>query len=206
MLPAGGRPERGGQLVVRVQLGGGAVERGDLQLMPQLPDPEFRVRAGRVGLERPAGDVLAGPHPGLRQRRAGRDRGAGRGGIKAGHREHDAQHLVRALPGEQAPGNDGQQGVPRGQHPVQPVAVRRRHRPADHPLAQELPEQALAVQALQFPQPQARAGRHPGGQALPQAALVAGLRAGVSASNRAGLRRQHAHGKMTGQRSSCTGR
>ena len=38
------------------------------------------------------------------------------------------------------------------------------------PFRQELLQQALAVQALQFLQPQARAGRYPGRQGRPQAA------------------------------------
>jgi hypothetical protein len=89
--------------------------------------------------------------------------------VQAGHREYGAQDLVTALPGEQAAGDDSQQGVPSGQHPVRPVAVRRRgHRLPGHVPRQELLQQAPAVQALQFLQPQARAGRHPGGQPLPQ--------------------------------------
>ena len=204
VLPAGRHPERGGQLVIAVQGGGGPAGRGDLQPVPQLAGAQFRVGAGRVQLERSPRDVLAGPCPGLRQRRPGRHRGSRRDGIQAGHREHDAQHLAVALPGEQAPGGNGQQGVLRGQHPVQLVAVRRRRRRlAGNPLAQELLQQAPAVQALQFLQPQARAGRHPGGQARPQPVLFL---PGISISGWAGLRGRHAHGKMAGQRSSCPGR
>ena len=109
-----------------------------------------------------------------------------------------AQHLVIALPGEQAPGDDGQQRVLRGQHPVQLVAVRRRHRLADSAAAQQLLQQALAVQALQF-QPQARADA----TRPPSSARRRSSSSGISISGGAGLRRQHAHGKMAGQRSSC---
>src|SRR5579859_6106197 len=199
VLPAGGHPERGVQLVIGVQRGGSAVERGDLHPVPQLPGAQLRAGPGRVQLERPARDLLAGPRPGLRQRRPGRHRGARRDGIQARHGERGAQHLVIALPGEQAPGDQAQQGVLRGQHPVQPVVVRRRRRRlADGPFRQELLQQALAVQALQFLQPQARAGRHPGGQPRPQAARFL-LLPGISDGGGAGLRRRHAHGKMAGQ-------
>ena len=206
VLPAGGHPERGVQLVIGVQRGGSAVERGDLHPVPQLPDAQLRVRAGRVQLERPARDVLAGPRPGLRQRRAGRHRGARRDGIEARHGEHGAQHLVIALPGEQAPGDQASRVffAVSTRSSLWPCGAVTAASPMA-PSAQELLQQALAVQALQFLQPQARAGRHPGRQARPQAAPFR-LRPGISDGGGAGLRRRHTHGKMAGQRSSCPGR
>jgi hypothetical protein len=52
------------------QLHRGAVDRGDLQALPQQADPEVRVRDGRVQLEQALHDLLAEQLPGLGERAA----------------------------------------------------------------------------------------------------------------------------------------
>ena len=199
---AGGHPERLDERGAAEQRGGGAVEGGDLHAVPQFPDAQLGISASRVQLECPPRHVLAGQCAGLGQRRAARDRGAGLE-AQTGHGERGAQDLVVALPGEQAACEQAQQGRLRVQRPVQLVAVRNGgHCLVDNASGEKLLQQGRPVQALQFLQPQARPGRHPGGQVRPKAVLLPG----PCISSRAGLRRRHAHGKMAGQRSSCPGR
>ena len=68
----GGDAELAFQHLVPGQLHRGAVDRGDLQALPQQADPQVRVRDGRVQLEDPFHGLLAEQLPGLRQCPAGR--------------------------------------------------------------------------------------------------------------------------------------
>ena len=61
------------QHVVARELHGGAVDGGDLQLLPQQADAEVGVGDGGVQLEQPLHDQLAEQLAGLRERRPGRD-------------------------------------------------------------------------------------------------------------------------------------
>ncbi len=200
---ARGHPERLRQLVVIEQLRRRAIEGGGLHPVPGRPDAQLDVGAGGVQLERPPHHLLPQQGPGLRQRRAGRHPRA-RLEAQPGQAEGDAQGSVVALAGEQAPGQHAEQGRLRVQRPVQLVAVRRGgHRLLDHPLAQEVLDQAVAVQVLQPVRPQARTGQDPAGQVRPQAGLLLLLGLGLGKNYGPGLRRRHEHGKMAGQRSSC---
>jgi len=82
------------------------------------------------------------------------------------------------------------------------VAVRRGgHRLIDNPLGKELFDQAAAVDLLTPVQPQARAGQDLAGQTRLQAGL---LILGLGSGSGHGQRGRHEHGKMAGQRSSCS--
>jgi hypothetical protein len=171
-----GYPERIGQDLAGEQLRGGAVERGGLHPVPQRPDPQVRVRAGGIKLEQAPHHVLTQERPGFRQRRAGRDRGAGLDG-KPGQPERGRQDRIVATPGEQAPHDQADHRHLRVQRPVQLMIMRcGRDRLVDHPVREQLLEQAPAVEFVQPARPQARPGQDPAGKICPQALLLPGIR------------------------------
>ena len=144
--PARGHPECLRQLSVVEQLDGGAVDRGDLHLVPGRADAQVRVAAGGIDLEDPPHHLLAQQHPGLGQRRARRgDRAWFH--RQARHRERPGQDQVITLVREQRPDDDGHRGHLRGQRPVQLVPVLcLRYRPGDHPVREQFRDQACPAQ------------------------------------------------------------
>jgi hypothetical protein len=136
--------------VVASQLHRGAVDRGDLQALPQQADSEVRVRVGGVELEQALHYLLAEQLPGLGERAAGRDIRA-RPGPQAGQPERRRQHRVVAGTGEQARDQDADHGHLRGQHPVVLMARGRLpQRAGDHVLGEQLFQQALPAQLRQL--------------------------------------------------------
>ena len=198
-LGAPGRhPERVRELVVTEQLDRGAVQAGGLHAVPGRADAQLQVGAGGVQLEDAAHHLLAQQGAGLGQRRAGRG-GSARLDRQAGHRERPGEDQVIALTGEQGAGDDAHRGHLRGQRPVQLVpVVRLCHGPGDHPVRQQLADQARPAQLAQpvLPEP------GPGRRLRQQALRIRGRRLTSSpASGNDGRRRKH-HGKLGGQRSS----
>ena len=148
LAPSAGHPEYVGEDVVPEQLHRGAVQRGDLQSLPQPRNAEVRVAAGGVQLEQAAHDLLAEQRAGLGERRPGRHVRT-RLEVQAGQAERRGQGRVVAGAGEHAAHEDADHGHLPGQRPVIGMPVRRfLQRPRDHAVGQELFHQALA---LQFP-------------------------------------------------------
>ena len=167
--------------VVPGQLHRGAVDRGDLQALPQQADPEVRVRDGGVQLEQALHDLLAEQLPGLGERAAGRDLRA-RPGPQAGQPERRRQHRVIAGAGEQARDQHADHGHLRGQHPVVLMARGRLpQRAGDHAVGEQLFQQALPVQLRQPLRPEPRPGRDPGGHLRGPVRLSSGGAAGMDA-------------------------
>ncbi len=191
-----GNPERAGEDVVPGQFHRGAVQRGDLQPLPQPLDAGARVAARRVQLEQAAHDLLAEQAPGLGERRAGRHPRA-RLEAQARQAESRGQGAVIARAGEQAGDQDADHGHLPGQRPVIGVPVRRfLQRPRDHALCQEVFQQALAPQLPEPVQPQPRPGQHPFREVSP--------RNGIAVPGRRGRdgRRHDEHGRLGTQQSS----
>jgi hypothetical protein len=145
------RAVRGGaelprQHIIARELHRGAVDGGDLQLLPQQADAQVRVGDGRVQLEQPFHDLLAEQLPGLRERRPGRDARA-RLEIQPGQAERRREDAVVAGAGEQARDQHAHHGHLRGQRPVVPVPCGRfGQRAGDHAAGQQFLQQPLPVQ------------------------------------------------------------
>jgi hypothetical protein len=160
-----GGPEFAGQRVVTVQFQRGAVERGDLQAVPQRSQPELRAARLRADLEQAPHGVLPEPLPGLGQRAAGRDRPGP--GPQARDPEGPGQHPVIALAGKQAADQHADQGHPRVERRVVPSRARLLlQRPSDRVLPEELREQAVPVQLIDPVRPERGTGRDPGGDLI----------------------------------------
>ena len=146
--PVRGDPEHVREHVVPEQLHRGAVQRGDLQPLPQPCDAQLRIAARGVQLEQAAHDLVAEERAGLGERGAGRHARA-RLEMQAGQAERRGEGRVIARAGEHAAHQDADHGHLPGQRPVVGVPVRRfLQRPRDHALGQEFFQQALALQFL----------------------------------------------------------
>ena len=179
-------PELAGQDVVAVQFQRGAVDRGDLQAVPQGRQPEFRVAGLRADLEQAAHGVLPEPLPGLGQGAGRRDRPGPE--PQAGNAERPGQHLVIALAGEQAAGQHADQGHLRVQRRVVPARTGRlRQRPPDRVPPEQLLQQAVPVQLIDPVRPERGPGRDPGGELI---------------RHRTGRQQTRGHGKIGSQQGS----
>ena len=192
--PVRRRAELAFQHAVAGQLHRGAVDRGDLQALPQQADPEVRVGHCGVELEQPLHDLLAEQLPGLRQCRPGR-RPRARPEFQPRQPERRRQHRVVAGAGKQAGDQHADHGHLRGQHPVVLMARRRLpQRAGDHVPGEQVLQQALPAQLRQPLRPEAGPGRDPGGDL--RGLIVIPLRRGRSG------RRRDDHGKLGSQQSS----
>jgi hypothetical protein len=190
----GGDAEFAVEHAVAGQFHRGAVDRGDLQALPQQADPGVRVRDGGVELGQPLHDLLAEQFPGLRERTARRDLRA-RHEPQAGQPGRRRQHAVVAGTGEQAGDQHADHGHLRGQHPVVLMARRRLpQRAGDHAAGEQFFQQARPAQLRQPLCPESGPGRDPGGDL--RVPVVIPVRRGRSG------RRRDDHGKLGRQQSS----
>ena len=189
--PPGRHPERVRELVVIEQLDRGAVHAGDLHAVPGRADAQVQVGAGGVELEDAPHNLLAQQGAGPGQRRAGRRDGP-RLDRKAGHLERPGQHQVIPLIREQGPHDDAHRGHLGGQYPVQLVAVLcLRHRRGDHPVREQLRDQARPAQLAEQVLPESG----PGGGLRQQSSRLRGRRLHL----RRGQREQRAQAKGSWQ-------